>query len=181
MRFGLLDAPGWLWFSITGIPFGGIMALVLGLLGTGHPVGWPIAGIVGVASGVAFGAAMGRLLADQARRLRAAIGPMSRQEYAQARRAAARGPVPDDPVLRQQAALLAAHDHRELTRFRVPQSIVFASAFVGEVLAAVVVSPWFWLAAALFAGLLAVQVVWPRRLRRRIELLRRGGGGPPAP
>jgi fructose-specific phosphotransferase system IIC component len=81
MRFGLLGLSGWQWFLITGVPFGGLMALVLG---TRHPVGW----ILALASGVVFGAVMGRFLADQARRLRGLIGTMSRQEYAQARRAA---------------------------------------------------------------------------------------------
>jgi Flp pilus assembly protein TadB len=81
-------------------------------------------------------------------------------------------------VLRQQAALLAAHDHRELIRLRGPQSITFGVCFVFQVLAAVFSSPWHWFAAALFAGMLAFQVLWPRRSRRRIERLQHGGDAP---
>jgi hypothetical protein len=55
--------------------------------------------------------------------------------------------------------------------------IAFGLFFVLEVLAAVVSSPWFWLWAGFFALLLAFQVLWPRRLRRRVECLQAEGGG----
>jgi hypothetical protein len=55
--------------------------------------------------------------------------------------------------------------------------IAFGLFFVLEVLAAVVSSPWFWLWAGFSALLLAFQVLWPRRLRRRVECLQAEGGG----
>lgn len=102
---------------------------------------------------------------------------MSAEEYDQVRRLAARGPVPADPSVRQKAARLASLRYDEFTRFRVPLLIAFGLYFVLAVLAAVVSSPWFWLSAAFFALLLAFQVLWPRRLRRRVERLQAEGGG----
>jgi Flp pilus assembly protein TadB len=101
----------------------------------------------------------------------------SAEEYDQVRRVAARGPVPADPILRQEAARFASLRYDEFTRFRVPLLIAFGLYFALAVLAAMVSSPWFWLSAVFFALLLAFQVLWPRRLRRRVERLQAEGGG----
>lgn len=165
MRPGLLNAPWWQWSLITGVPFGVLMFL---FLGSRYPGGWIICAV----AGVAFGAAMGPIIAGQARRLRPLIESLSAEEYAQVRRAAARGPVPGDSKLRQDAARFASHRYEEMTRFHVPLLIVFGLFFVLAALSAVLVSsPWSWLSAGFFALLLALQVLWPRRLRRRIERL----------
>jgi Flp pilus assembly protein TadB len=165
MRPGLLNVPWWQWSLITGVPFGVLMFL---FLGSRYPGDW----IIGVGVGVGFGAAMGPIIAGQARRLRPVIESMSAEEYDQVRRAAARGPVPAEPRLRQDAARFASHHYEEMTRFRVQLMIVFGLFFVLAALTAVVVSsPWSWLSAGFFALMLAFQVLWPRRLRRRIERL----------
>jgi Flp pilus assembly protein TadB len=164
MRPTSLNLPWWQWSLITGIPFGGLMFLVLG---SRYPSHW----IIWVATGIGFGAAMGPLIAGQARRLRPVIESMSAEEYRQVRRAAVRGPVPAEPWVRQDAARLASLHYDELTRFRVPMLIVFGLFLVLGALAAVVSSPWHWLTAGFFALLMAFQVLWPRRLRRRIEHL----------
>jgi Flp pilus assembly protein TadB len=165
----LVNAPWWQWSLITGVPFAGLMVL---FLGTRYPDGW----IFLVSAGLVFGAVMGPIIARQARRLRPVIGSMSAEEYAQARRAAVRGPVPADPVLRQKTARLASHHYDELTRVHVPSLIALGLLFVLQVLAAVVSSPWFWLYAVFFAVLLALQVLSWRRMRRRIERLQAEGG-----
>jgi Flp pilus assembly protein TadB len=170
MRPVLMKLPWWQWSLITGVPFGVLSFL---FLGSRYPNDW----IIWAGAGIVFGAAMGPILAGQARRLRPLIESMSAEKYDQVRRAAARGPVPADPRLRQEAARLAAHNYDELTRFRVPLLIAFGLFFVLAVLAAVVSSPWSWLSAAFFALMLAFQVLWPRRLRRRIDRLHAEPGG----
>jgi hypothetical protein len=176
VRLRLMNLRWWQWSLITGVPVGGLLFLFLYLF-VGSHYRYPYDWIVCVGTGIAFGAAMGPLLAGQARRLRQVIGSMSAEEYLQVRRAAARGPVPADPDLRQKAARLASHHYDELARFRVPMLIGFSLFIVLEVLAAVVVSPRFWLGAAFFALMLASQVWLWRQLRRRVERLQAEGGG----
>jgi Flp pilus assembly protein TadB len=170
VRPGLMNLTWWQWSLISGVPFGGLMFV---FLGSRYPNDW----IIWVGAGVGFGAAMGPIIAGQARRLRPLIESVSAEEYVQVRRAAARGPVPADPRLRQAAARFASHRYEEMTRFHVPLLIAFCLFFVLAALAAVVSSPWSWLSAGFFALLLAFQVLWPRRLRRRVERLQAEGGG----
>jgi hypothetical protein len=92
-----------------------VSGLTFLFLGSRYPNDW----IIWVGAGIGFGAAMGPLIAGQARRLRPLIESMSAEEYDQVRRAAARGPVPADPRLRQEAARLASLRYEEMTRFRV--------------------------------------------------------------
>jgi hypothetical protein len=76
-----------------------------------------------------------------------------------------------------EAARFASHRYEEMTRFRVPSLIAFGLFFVLAALAAMVSSPWPSLSAGFFALMLAFQVLWPRRLRRRVERLQAEGGG----
>jgi Flp pilus assembly protein TadB len=170
VRPGLMNLTWWQWSLISGVPFGGLMFV---FLGSRYPNDW----IIWVGAGVGFGAAMGPIIAGQARRLRPLIESVSAEEYVQVRRAAARGPVPADPKRRQEAARFASHRYEEMTRFHVPLLIVFCLFFVLAALAAVISSPWSWLSAGFFALMLAFQVLWPRRLRRRVERLQVEGGG----
>jgi hypothetical protein len=155
----------WAWSLYTGICFAGMQALIGGWR---DPDNWPS----WVISGVVYGVIVGPAIARGRRRLDAAVGPMSGKELRRVRRAAMFGPPPGDPELRQAAARLAVHELDEVIRYRLPQVIVLGLVVLTMIVAAVA-APRFFVVAASFAALLvAVQVLRPWRLRRRIALLR---------
>lgn len=168
MRAWLLKAPWWALALVMGTYFGTFMALWTRFF-QGAP--WPVALGAGVLGGLFFGLVMGPFLARRNRRLREALGEAGVARRAQVVRAAWRGPMPEDPELRE-AARRVALDQREQTlgerRWAVPVLVLFA---IGEAAAAVWLTPWFWLAVALFVGAAASAMIMPNRLARRAELL----------
>lgn len=123
--------------------------------------------------GIIFGAFMGPIRARQTRRQRAATGDLAPRELRIAYRAAWRGPRPADPEIRSAAARAAAHVLETTLRQRLFSVIIFGVCTVMS-LFFVVDSPWWLLATGLYGAFLAAQWYWPRRLRRRVELLTAG-------
>ncbi|MGY1623693.1 hypothetical protein ACI789_15970 [Geodermatophilus sp. SYSU D00965] len=169
----LLRAPWWVLSLVTGGFFGVAMAL-FGALTQGES--WPVAVVGGVLAGVLFGAVMGPLLARQNRRFQESVGTSSAGDLRRARRVARGGPVPADPEQRALAHRLVTTQLGELRRRRRFTVTVFSVFLVLEAVMAVVSSPWFWLAAAFFAAMLALVLVLPRRLERRAAELAPPGG-----
>lgn len=179
MRRFLIQAPWWVLSVVTGVPFGVAMVVMSHVLlpSVGHPTrSLPLIAnvILGMLAGVVFGAVMGPLAARLNRRTRSVLGPLPAEDFAVVLRAAARGPVPADPRLRRAAGRLAQLRLDELNRNRAGTSAVFSLGFLMEVYAAVVTSAWFWLGALVCASVIAGQLWFPRRLRRRIEQLHGG-------
>jgi Flp pilus assembly protein TadB len=160
----LLRAPWWVLSLVTGGLFGVNMALFGALF---QEERWPVAVVGGVLAGVLFGAVMGPLLARQNRRWRDSVGTSSTDDLRRARRAARGGPVPTDPEQRALAHRLVTTQLGELRRRRRLSVTVFSVFLVLEAVMAVTRSPWFWLAAAFFAAMLALVLAYPRRLERR--------------
>jgi hypothetical protein len=160
----LLRAPWWVLSLVSGALFGVAMTLFAALT---QGERWPVAVVGGVLAGVLFGAVMGPLLARQNRRLRDSIGSASAEDLRRARRAARGGPAPADPEQRALAHRLVTTQLGELRRRRRVSVAVFSVFLVLEGLMAVTYSPWFWLAAAFFAAMLALVLLLPRRLERR--------------
>jgi len=143
----------------------GVYAKTLG------PMSWTAAIVGGLIAGVVFGATMAFSLDKHRRDLRAAAGELPANTFTAARRAADRGPVPTDPNTRAAARRIAT---RQLERCRgVRIFFIAGSALLLVATVGMPVIGWRWrrLYALVAAGLLIVQWYWPRRIRRRIQLL----------
>lgn len=168
---------------LYGVSYGVFAGLFYGIvMGTqkriSHPdqYSWGDAAVEGFALGAFFGTAMGvgagwikwRHRHDPGRDELRAVG---RRDQKVAVRAVYRGPVPDDPAVRDVALRLASdmlarsNDQRPLTYALFGLMIAVGSAF------AIFSSAWYWLAVAGFLGLLAYVLLLPRRLDRRVALL----------
>ncbi|WP_041289519.1 hypothetical protein [Kribbella flavida] len=123
-------------------------------------------------TGVPFGLLMGRWAAKCERDVRHSHGDLPADEVAVARRAAAGGPVPDDPQVRSAALRLA---NQQLAQFggrtRMLRIAVLALVFGGSVVGVLNGSLWAWLPATALGVVLFSQWYLPRRIRRRIESL----------
>jgi hypothetical protein len=164
----LAHASRWQLALITGIPFGVVMGVYAGV----QSERWPVAVIGGALGGVIVGPVMGAFAYRQNRSVRETIGGAAVESRRRIVRAAWRGPVPDDPEDRAAAARLADHQRAQMRRTRTLSVGVFAVFLVLESYLAIARSPWFWLAAAFMAGMLALSLLTPRRLERRAERLR---------
>lgn len=173
MRQRVVNAPWWALSLCTGVLFGLAFGIVSALFM--RPAdGVPAFGVtVGVIGGILFGLVMGPVLARLNGRARDALGELPAGRHSEVLRAASRGPVPADPEIRTAAARLAEVQLAQTLRYRTLGLIVFPVLLVLQAVLAVAVSAWFGLGVVLFGALLALQVVEPRRLRRRVEILKR--------
>ena len=126
----------------------------------------------GLLGGLVFGVLMGPLLRAQFDRQRQAVGVLDERVRRPAGRASLWGPAPEDPEVRAAALRVAEHGLAEQERRSVWTRVLLVLFLALEVWQAIVSSPWFWIPAAFFAALLASSLLLPRRLRRRIALLR---------
>lgn len=135
--------------------------------------GWPAVLIGGAISGLIFGALMGTFAHRMYHRQREAVGAVPADVERAASRASWRGPVPEDPEVRAVALRLIHHQLAEARRRRTFHLVVSTMFVALYVVVAVTRSPWWWLAVAVFAVLLAMTLLVPRRLHRRAEMLRK--------
>ncbi|MCO1659382.1 hypothetical protein [Pseudonocardia humida] len=170
LRTRLLNAPWWVLALVTGVPFGVAMGVVVGV----RDGDLPLVLYTGAAAGVFFGLLMGVVPARQNRRVREAMAVAPRQEPA-VLRAVGKGPVPTDPAVREAALRLATLQHEQLARWRIPGLVLFGMIAVLDAVVAIMSNPWVWLWVALFVGFAALQLVAPRRVERRIAVLRDAG------
>jgi hypothetical protein len=169
MRSGVSKPPNWFMGVLSGLLFGVGFAAFVKYDGAG----WGATVGIGLASGVFFGFSMGRWGGRWARTMQEAESELSAEEAKAARRAADRGPVPDDPRIRMAALKIAtAQQTLEVSGARriFPQ-VVAVLVVVGVIVSAITESPWNLVflvgpVAILYGGLVA-----PRRTRQRIRLL----------
>lgn len=155
---------------MLGLIFGLAMGVYVGLQ-TGDAIFGVVGGLLG---GLFFGAVMGPFLARMNRRALTVLDAMPAGREREVQRAVSRGPIPTDPQVREAALRAATYQLGEIQRIRVPVVVGMVFFLVLEVVTAILVNPWLWWGAALFAAVLAVQVAVPRHLSRRIERLRAG-------
>lgn len=118
--------PTWILALLAGVLFGVGMGIFTKLDGSS----WWSAGVGAVVTGVPFGLVMGRWAAKWQRDVRQAQGDLPADEVALAHRAAAGGPVPDDPQVRSAALRLATHQVAQYAgRTRKLQIAVMALLF----------------------------------------------------
>ena len=168
MRTWLLTAPRWVHRVVSGVLFGGSTALVPGVRGDSS---WPASLAGGVVAGLVFGLVMGSWSYRTARGTRTAIGDLSPRERRTAARASWRGAAPTDPAVRDAAVRMVDHQLALYLPLRAFTLLVGALFLVGYVVAAVVSAPGWWLAAAFWAGMVALSLLAPGRLRRRRAML----------
>ena len=166
----------------------GQLALVMGLccgIGAGLGVavvggeGWAGALPAAIGTGLGGGLVGGTLLHRQAGRRTEALGQLPVPARRAAERASLRGPVPEHPETRAAASALARTALAEHRRRRVlgVVSALFILAMLVNL--AVQASPWWWIGVAATGGLLVHGwFVFPRQLRRRVELLQPSSSGP---
>jgi len=162
-------APIWTLGLLSGVLFGAAMTVWTAL--QDGDVSWAVLIVLGVLSGAGFGIGMGWFLRRELGEFRDELAGLPLDQRRAVLRSTARGPAPADPAVRA-AALRQAQRSRELlerrSRFNL---IVFTVGVVGYALLALTQSPWWWLAFAMFAGFLTVQLAMRRRIDRRIDVL----------
>ncbi|WP_295696995.1 hypothetical protein [Lapillicoccus sp.] len=176
MRSRMQAAPWWVWSLVMGLYFAAVLA-VFGL--SQRPQG-VLPTIVGaLVGGGLFGGFMGPYLVRQRDSARVAMSPsgsdgLDETRSSEAIRAASRGGIPRDPVVREAAARLVryrlalAADQR---RWAIPMFVVLIG--VAVVLALLMTLLW-WLAVVLFGAALVSIVVQPRRMAARLRQLETG-------
>jgi hypothetical protein len=86
-------------------------------------------------------------------------------------RAVNHGRAPLDSNVRRAAALLATYQLNQSSRIRWPELVLFGFLTLVSAIIALTDSPWWWIAAAGYATLDAPCRMYPRHLRRRVEIL----------
>ena len=173
MEAYLIAAPVWVRSVVLGVFFGVAMAVVP-FGGGGDWAGRGVVGVVGVVGGIFFGFFMDRFIKRDLGASDAELRDLPIAQRRAAMRAAWRGPAPTDPAVRA-AALHNAENTRDVTdrRWRLTTMVfvVFVVFLVVYTVMALTRSPWWWLAFAMFAGLLALHLTSRRRVERRIGVL----------
>lgn len=176
MRAWLIRAPWWLLALVTGGFFG-----FLGVLSNRFIDGesWGEALVMGLLGGVVFGVLMGLFLARMNLRFRETAGEDHVDRLSRIGWRGWRAKVGDDPELRAAARRVTLLQRDHLLRQR-RWAVPFFVFMIGlAVWLAVVRSPWHWLSALLFAGILVGHLLMPRSLERRAEELREPQSGTP--
>jgi hypothetical protein len=160
--------PWWVQGLAYGILFGVLMTLFYRL----DEKSWFPALISGPFSGVLFGIVMGLTMSKVNHRMLVGLEDLSSVELRTVARAAARGPAPDAPRLREAAELLVTRRRNEMLRTRRWSLVLFSVLPVLYVFLAITQEQWWWwLAAAVFLVFLAFLVTAPRRAERRLAVL----------
>ncbi len=169
MRTYLIKAPSWAMFLICGIPFGAAMGVAIKL--SGETVKFTL--LAGVLLAVLFGATLTFATAKQRREYRLILEALPERDWAAAQRAAWRGPVPASSEIRRVATHLAAHNLERIHQHRKLIRIVFGFNIALAVLNLILnASLWRILLLICWTAALATQEYYPRRIRRRIDLLK---------
>jgi hypothetical protein len=178
VRSYLSDPPRWVVAVLIGVPFG----LAMGLWDKSDGSSWSGAAFMAT-SGIPFGLVTAwrwpqwRRQADQAAAgLAQAEAGLAADKLPAARLAATRGPVPADPEIRATALRIASHELAEATRHRTFKIFAIGLTVIGTVGAASEGSLSALWSATVAGGLLYLFGFRPRRLQRRIELLRAAEG-----
>ncbi|MFI7067948.1 hypothetical protein ACIBL3_43620 [Kribbella sp. NPDC050124] len=151
MRTYLLTTPRWVVGLFSGLVFGLGMAALIRF--SSPPASWREAAVIGGVAGVLFGSAMAFGLDRQRRELRAAAGDLPPRQLLEAYRAAFRGPMPDDPLVRSAAARVARRRLESLRRARILFVILAILMGIGAVTN--LIGGDYWGAALLAAAALA--------------------------
>ena len=165
VRGAIMRLPGWVLGILTGSSFGLGMSLF-----QASQMTLSVNIVISVLEGVFFGSIMGPWSARLNKQYRATQGPLPRSNERPARKAALRGPVPTNPVIRAASARAAEFQLTQIRRYwwGAPFFAVFGLV---AVLLAISESLWWLLAVLEFTGFFIYQIWLPRHLERRRALL----------
>lgn len=151
---------------------GVIFGLVVGgiFLATSGGRVWAALGVAIVAGGL-FGLVVDHNLHRQRRAAVAALGPAGATLDRSNLHDALSGPVAQDPAARQEQLRIVDLQIAQTGRANRRTMILFGLLLFAEVALAITSTPWFWIAAALFAVLLVAAPLQMARLRRRRDQL----------
>jgi tetrahydromethanopterin S-methyltransferase subunit F len=128
------------------------------------------AAVAGLFAGVVFGTAMAWVGTKQRQKARVAAGPMPTDKYMAAWQAANKGPIPDDPEIREAAGrlvrirLLASN---KASKFNVG---VFEFFLLLSVYLAFTATPLWWLSVPFWAGFGLLTYKQTTKIRERADL-----------
>ncbi len=171
MRNWLLTAPWWALSLVTGAFYGVGMTVAGRFL---EDESWPQAVVSGVLVGVFFGAAMGPFAARMNRRFREAAGDVPRDQLQRIARLARRGPVPEDPQVRQAAHRVALQQRDQLLaqrRWVLPLLGLIVAFLLWVALRDGGGDPFSWFVIVILLVLVAAHLLLARHLTRQAELL----------
>lgn len=169
MRQRVLNAQAWVLALGNGGLFGVLWVLWLRF---GENQTWTEAVIRGCIVGVVFGAITGPLQHRQQRGVRAAAARSPEGLSKRVRRAAWRGPIPDDPEVRVSAHRLLVAQSEQLEKQRIWGPAVFLGMAALGVFLAIGDNPWWWLSVVAWIGAAVGHRLLLQRTRRREEVLR---------
>lgn len=133
---------------------------------------WAHAGIAGTISGAFYAALLSLFSRKRRREIFDSVADLLPAQRKEVLRAAGRGDVPADAMLRNRAAGLARRSSLEWLRWRTTNMVLLGVLLAVAVVMALTGSPWWWLAVAAFVAGLIRTWTWPQRLARRAERLR---------
>lgn len=168
MRLKLAMSPWWVQGLAYGLFFGVWMAVFSGVQDGGT---WLSAVVGGAVGSIIFGLLMGVTMSKINRRMLVGLEGLTPAESRTVLRASSRGPAPADPRLREAARALVQRRRSEALRTRRRSLVTFAVAVVLYVVLALTQTWWWWVAAVLFLGFLALTLIVPARLDRRLAAL----------
>lgn len=153
---------------VFGVIFGASMGVIAGL----RHGRWTDALIEGVIAGAVYGAVMGVVMHRRFGRYREAVGSVPLRDVRRALREARRGRVPEAPEARRAAYRLLTTQLGQQHRLRHWGAAVLVLFMGLTAFVAITDSPWWWLAEILWIAAITAHYLAPRRLDRRLELLR---------
>lgn len=166
----LLNAPRWVLGLVSGLLFGVLMAVFVAVRGAG----WGEVLFMAVFGGLFFGAFMGPVTFRQNQRVRSAVAGLSPAAQRAAVRATLRGPVPAEAQVRAAASRLVMQQTAQVKRLRRWPLLLYTGFSLLSGWLALTDSGWWSLGVGYWAVMLAGQVWFMRRLRRRAEMLDAG-------
>ncbi|MGY2065265.1 hypothetical protein [Blastococcus sp. SYSU DS0619] len=171
MNEWMLRAPWWKLAVLMGVVLAPSAVLLFGLTGDRS---WTTAVLMGVGVTLICAPVLGFMTATTIEDAMAGAGDVPEHERTLVERAARRGPVPEHAGQRE-AALRLVEDRLLGVRATRTRALTSGAVLLAvAVWLAVVASPWWWIAVAACAALVAVTLAIPARLTRRAELLRAG-------
>jgi hypothetical protein len=164
MRRYLLTAPRWLLSVFSGVVcvfcMGGI-ALIMDDFDRSRLLN-------SLAVGIVMGVVLGRQTYRSNQHTRAAVDPLTDDEFRRAADAGQRGPTPTDPRVREAAVQLTRSRLADYDNHRTANLSGFAGLLVGLTLAAIFDTWWWAVFVLLFALVLIDYLVRPTRIAHRL-------------
>lgn len=168
MRRPSWQSRWWVLALFNGAIFGVLSVLQHLVIGDASLLGAVVGGVFG---GVVFGLLMGVITARLNRRMVGEVGDVAVGDQRAVSRAAVRGPVPQDPAVRQAALRMAVFQAARGRRMRWFAVAVFGGLIALSVYLAAAQTPMWLLGAVFFAALLVWVLVQPLWFDRRADLL----------